>query len=90
MNKAQLVARIAKETGLTKARANRAMDAFVDIVTKSLRRGERVTLVGFGTFGVGRRKARSVRNPRTGAPIKIPARRVARFGAGKELKKAVS
>ena len=90
MNKAQLVARIAKDTGLTKARANRAMDAFVDIVTKSLRRGDRVTLVGFGTFIVSRRKARSVRNPHTGAPMKIPARRVPRFAAGKDLKKSIS
>lgn len=89
MNKAQLVARIAKDTGLTKAKANRAMDAFVDIVTKTLRRGDRVTLVGFGTFGVGRRKARSVRNPQTAALIKIPARRVPRFAAGKDLKKAI-
>jgi DNA-binding protein HU-beta len=90
MNKAQLVARIAKDAGLTKAGANKAMDAFVDIVTKSLKKGERVTLVGFGTFVVARRRARSVRNPRTGTPIKIPARRVPRFAAGKGLKKTIS
>jgi DNA-binding protein HU-beta len=90
MNKAQLGARIAKEAGLTKAGANKALDAFVDIVTKSLRKGERVVLVGFGTFGTARRKARSVRNPRTAALIKIPARKVPRFSAGKDLRKNIS
>jgi DNA-binding protein HU-beta len=90
MNKAQLVARIAKDSGLTKAGANKAIDALVETVTKALRKGERVTLVGFGTFMVARRRARTVRNPMTGAPIKIAARRVPRFAAGKDLKKSVS
>jgi DNA-binding protein HU-beta len=90
MNKAQLVARIAKDSGLTKAGANKAVDALVETVTKALRKGDRVTLVGFGTFTVARRRARTVRNPMTGAPIKIAARRVPRFAAGKELKKSVS
>jgi DNA-binding protein HU-beta len=90
MNKAQLVARIAKDSGLTKAGANKAVDALVETVTKALRKGERVTLVGFGTFRVARRRARTVRNPATGAPIKIAARRVPRFAAGKDLKKSVS
>jgi DNA-binding protein HU-beta len=89
MNKAEIVARIAKETGLTKVDAGRCLDAFVGDVTRSLRKGERVTLVGFGTFVVGRRKARTGRNPQTGEAIKIAARRVPRFLAGKELKDAV-
>jgi DNA-binding protein HU-beta len=66
------------------------VDALVETVTKALRKGERVTLVGFGTFMVARRRARNVRNPMTGAPIKIAARRVPRFAAGKDLKKSVS
>jgi DNA-binding protein HU-beta len=90
MNKAEIVARMAKDSGLTKADANRALDAFLDHVTKALKKGEKVTLVGFGTFLVGRRRARTGRNPQTGAPIKIAARRVPRFSAGKELKDTVS
>jgi DNA-binding protein HU-beta len=90
MNKGELVARVAKDSGLTKADAGRALDAALDNVTKALKKGEKVTLVGFGTFGVTRRRARAGRNPRTGAPIKIAARRVPRFTAGKELKSAVS
>lgn len=90
MNKAQLVARIAKESGLTKVGVNKAMDVFVECVTRSLKKGERVTLVGFGTFMVARRRSRTVRNPRTGTPIKIAARRVPRFSAGKDLKKSLS
>lgn len=89
MNKAEIVARIALDTGLTKSAVGECLDAFVSDVTKSLKKGERVTLVGFGTFVVGRRKARTGRNPQTGAPIKIAARRVPRFSAGKELKEAV-
>jgi DNA-binding protein HU-beta len=89
MNKAEIIARIAKETGLTKTDAGKCLDAFLDDVTRSLKKGEKVTLVGFGTFVVGRRKARTGRNPQTGAPIKIAARRVPRFVAGKELKDAV-
>jgi DNA-binding protein HU-beta len=89
MNKGELVARVAKDSGLTKADAGRALDAALDNVTKALKRGEKVTLVGFGTFGVSRRRARAGRNPQTGAPIKISARRVPKFTAGKELKDAV-
>jgi DNA-binding protein HU-beta len=89
MNKGELVARVAKDSGLTKADAGRALDATLDNVTKALKKGERVTLVGFGTFGVSRRRARAGRNPQTGAPIKISARRVPKFTAGKELKDAV-
>lgn len=89
MNKAEIVARIALDTGLTKSAVGKCLDAFVSDVTKSLKKGEKVTLVGFGTFVVGRRKARTGRNPQTGAPIRIAARRVPRFTAGKELKAAV-
>ncbi len=89
MNKAEIVARIAKETGLTKVDAGRALDAFLDNVTRTLKKGDKVTLVGFGTFVVSRRRARTGRNPQTGLPIKIPARRVARFLPGKELKDTV-
>lgn len=89
MNKAEIVARIARDAGLTKVDANKALDAFLDNVTKVLKKGGKVTLVGFGTFAVSRRKARTGRNPRTGTPIKIAARRVARFIPGKELKGAV-
>lgn len=89
MNKAEIVARIAKDTGLTKADAGRSLDAFLDSVAKALKKGEKVSLVGFGTFLVGRRKARTGRNPQTGAPLKIAARRVPRFSAGKGLKASV-
>jgi DNA-binding protein HU-beta len=89
MNKGELIARVAKDSGLTKADAGRALDAALDNVTKALKKGEKVTLVGFGTFGVSRRRARAGRNPQTGAPIKISARRVPKFTAGKELKDAV-
>jgi DNA-binding protein HU-beta len=89
MNKAELVARIAKDSGLTKADANRALDALIVQVTKSLRKGDKVTLVGFGTFLISRRRARNGVNPRTGAPMKIAPRRMPRFAAGKELKAAI-
>jgi DNA-binding protein HU-beta len=85
MNKAELVAHIAEETGITKTQANTALDSFVDAVTKTLRKGDKVTLVGFGTFTVSKRQARNGRNPQTGEVIKIKARKVARFKAGKEL-----
>jgi DNA-binding protein HU-beta len=89
MNKAEMIERIARETGLTKADSLRAVDAFLDNVTKALKKGDKVTLVGFGTFQAGRRQARSGRNPQTGAPIKIAARRVPKFAPGKELKDQV-
>ncbi len=86
MNKAELVARMARESGLTKADANRAVDAFTGLVTRALKKGERVKLAGFGTFLVSRRKARVVLNPTTKAPVKIPSRRTARFTSSKELR----
>ncbi len=89
MNKAELVARIARETGLTKADVLRVLDAFLDGIARSLRRGERVTLVDFGTFLVTRRKARPGHNPYTGQAMRIAARKWPRFAAGKALRKLV-
>jgi len=85
MNKAELVSKIADDSGLSKTQSNAALDSFVDAVTKALKSGDKVTLVGFGTFSVSKRNARTGRNPQTGATIKIKAKKVARFKAGKEL-----
>ncbi len=85
MNKAELIAVLADNAGLTKTQANATLDAFVDAVTKTLKKGDKVTLVGFGTFSVSKRAARTGRNPQTGEAIKIKAKKVARFKAGKEL-----
>jgi DNA-binding protein HU-beta len=85
MNKAELIAQIAEDASITKTQANAALDSFVDTVTKTLKKGDKVTLVGFGTFSVSKRAARTGRNPQTGAAIKIKAKKVARFKAGKEL-----
>ncbi|MEE9543902.1 MAG: HU family DNA-binding protein [Thermodesulfobacteriota bacterium] len=89
MTKGELVEKIAKEAGLTKADGERALNAFTNAVKKSLKKGEAVALVGFGTFDVSKRKARIGRNPQTGAELKIPACRVPKFKAGKGLKDAV-
>ena len=85
MNKAELIAKIAEDAGITKTQANLTVDAFVDAVTKTLKKGDKVTLVGFGTFSVSKRAARTGRNPQTGAVIKIKAKKVAKFKAGKDL-----
>jgi DNA-binding protein HU-beta len=85
MNKAELIAKIAEDAGITKTQANATLGAFVDAVTKTLKKGDKVTLVGFGTFSVSKRAARNGRNPQTGAVIKIKAKKVAKFKAGKEL-----
>lgn len=85
MNKAELINRIADDTGITKTQANAAIDSFIDAVSRTLKAGGKVTLVGFGTFTVTKRKARKGRNPQTGAEINIKARKVARFKTGKEL-----
>jgi DNA-binding protein HU-beta len=90
MNKAELVETIASRTGTTKASVETTLDAFMESVTSSLTRGDPVALVGFGTFSVAKRAARKGRNPATGAEIKIPAARVAKFAAGAKLKKAVN
>jgi DNA-binding protein HU-beta len=85
MNKAELIAQIADDAGVSKIQANAALDSFVAAVTKTLKKGDKVTLVGFGTFSVSKRAARTGRNPQTGATIKIKAKKVAKFKAGKEL-----
>ncbi|MBM3439439.1 MAG: HU family DNA-binding protein [Bacteroidetes bacterium] len=85
MNKAELVAKLADDAGISKTQANAALDSFVEAVTKTLKGGGKVTLVGFGTFSVTKRAARTGRNPQTGATIKIKAKKVAKFKAGKEL-----
>ena len=90
MNKQDLIAKIAQETGITKSNATAAVESFFDGITKSLKKGQPITFVGFGTFKTAQRKARMARNPKTGAAIKIPKRRVVRFNAGKALKSAVN
>ena len=90
MNKADLVEKIAASAGISKTSAAAAMDTFIDSVTGALKKGDRVTLVGFGTFSVAQRKARNGRNPQTGGVLKIAARRVAKFTPGVELKKHVN
>ena len=90
MNKSDLVDAIAKSADLSKAAAARALDSTVDTIKKALKKGDTVSLVGFGTFKVGKRAARNRRNPRTGATIKIKAAKVPKFSAGKGLKDAVN
>jgi DNA-binding protein HU-beta len=85
MTKADLVGVMAKEADITKAAAALALDAYVTAVAKELKKGGRIGLVGFGTFSVVKRKAREGRNPQTGKAIKIPAKKVVKFKAGKEL-----
>lgn len=90
MNKADLIAKIAEESKLTKKAAEAALDAFVVSVESSLKKGEKVQLVGFGTFEVRQRAARKGRNPQTKAEIKIPASKAPVFKAGKALKDLVN
>ena len=90
MNKADLVDRIAGACEISKAQATTAIDTAVDSITGALRKGDRVALIGFGTFSVSQRKARNGRNPQTGATIKIKAARVPKFRAGKALKDSVN
>ncbi len=89
MTKAELVDKMASDAGITKKAAETALHSLIGGVTGSLKKGKKVTLVGFGTFGVSRRAARNGRNPQTGEVIKIKAARVPRFKAGKALKDAV-
>ena len=89
MTKAELVQRIAKDAKISKQAAETALDSFMASVRDTLRKGKRVSLVGFGTFAVGRRAARNGRNPQTGETIKIKATRVPKFKAGKVLKDVV-
>lgn len=90
MSKADIVDKIAKDAGISKAASEKAVNAFIEAVTNSLKKGQTVTLIGFGTFSVGKRAARVGRNPKTGATIKIKAKKVARFRPGTALKNAVN
>ena len=85
MNKAQLIDAIAANAGLTKADAKKALDAFIKATTQALKKGDRVALVGFGSFSVAKRSARTGRNPQTGKEIKIAAKKVVKFKAGSDL-----
>jgi DNA-binding protein HU-beta len=89
MTKAELIASIGKEAKISKASAEKAINAFTNAVMKALKKGDKLALTGFGTFSVARRRARTGRNPQTGREIKIPATRVAKFKAGNLLKSAV-
>ena len=90
MNKQELIENIATSADITKAAAGRALDAMIDGITDSLKQGDSVVLVGFGTFNVRDRAARTGRNPQTGAPIEIKAAKVPAFKAGKSLKDAIN
>ncbi len=90
MNKLDLIAEVAKNTGLTKTDATKATDALLDAVTAALKKGDEVRLVGFGTFSVASREATTGRNPRTGEEIKIAASKQPKFKAGKVLKDALN
>ncbi|MFZ5905891.1 MAG: HU family DNA-binding protein [Nitrospirota bacterium] len=89
MTKADLIDKMAKDAGISKAAAGKALDSLLEGVVKTVKKGGKVALVGFGTFSSGKRKARTGRNPQTGAAIKIPARKVPKFSAGKAFKDAV-
>ncbi|MEW6542817.1 MAG: HU family DNA-binding protein [Nitrospirota bacterium] len=89
MTKEELIAKMATSAGITKVAAGSALDAFTGAVTATLKKGQRISLVNFGTFSVGRRKARTGRNPRTGEALRIPAARVPKFSPGKGLRAAV-
>ena len=90
MNKAQLIDAMAAGSGLTKADAKKALNALISTTTNALKGGDRVALIGFGTFSVSKRNARTGRNPQTGKEIKIPAKKVVKFKAGTDLADAVS
>jgi DNA-binding protein HU-beta len=89
MTKAELIEKMAKDADVSKAAAAKALDSFIDGVKKSLKKGDKVTLVGFGTFSVSKRSARKGRNPRTGETIKIKASKAPKFTSGKAFKDAI-
>jgi DNA-binding protein HU-beta len=89
MNKAQLIDSIAGSAGFTKADSKKALDAFIKVTTKALKKGDRLLLVGFGTFSVAKRNARMGRNPQTGKAIKIAAKKVVKFKAGAAIKNSL-
>jgi DNA-binding protein HU-beta len=90
MNKAELIEAIAGSAKISKADAGRSLDATIEAISKSLKKGDKVSLVGFGTFSVAKRAARNGRNPQTGKTIKIAAKKVAKFKAGADLSKTVN
>jgi DNA-binding protein HU-beta len=90
MNKAELIESMAKSADITKVQAGACLDGFIEAVTGTLKKGDKVTLVGFGTFSISKRAARIGRNPQTGKEIKIAAKKVAKFKAGKELSEKVA
>ncbi|MGM0647835.1 MAG: HU family DNA-binding protein [Bacteroidota bacterium] len=85
MNKAELIEAIASEANLTKADAKKALDAFIGTTSKALKKGDRISLVGFGSFSISKRASRKGRNPQTGKEIQIPAKKVVKFKPGSEL-----
>ena len=89
MNKAELIDAIASKSGLSKADSKRALDSFVNTTASALKKGDRIALVGFGSFSISKRDARKGRNPQTGKEIKIPAKNVVRFKAGSDLSSKV-
>jgi DNA-binding protein HU-beta len=89
MTKADLIQKMATDADISKAAAEKCLKSFIDAVIKTLKKGNKLTLVGFGTFSVSKRKARTGRNPQTGATIKIGARKVPKFKAGQAFKDAV-
>lgn len=90
MNKAEMIDKIAQDAGITKAAAGRAIESLIDGIGRSLKKGERAALVGFGTFSVGHRRGRTGRNPQTGATIEIPPKKIVRFRCGKELEELIN
>ena len=90
MNKAELVNSLAERTGLTKTKSNEVVDTLVSVISETWKDGDKVTLVGFGTFTTTQRDARKGRNPKTGETLEIPAKRVAKFKPGSELTKSVN
>jgi DNA-binding protein HU-beta len=90
MNKAELIAKMAEDAGISKVQAEKALSAFTGAVTDTLKTGSKISLVGFGTFDVSARAARTARNPRTGEAIQVKAMNVPRFKAGKGLKDSVN
>lgn len=89
MNKQDFIDKISRKAGITKREAKESIDVLFEEITKALKKGQKVTFVGFGTFSTRRRKARKGRNPKTGATIRIAAKRVPKFSAGKALKESV-
>jgi DNA-binding protein HU-beta len=89
MNKMELIDAVAKSASISKVEAGNALDAFISTIQKALKKGDKITLVGFGTFATVKKAARVGRNPKTGKPIKIAAKKVAKFKAGKALADAV-